>query len=129
MVRGGGGISYAPLEIANNAVGFSPSLGYASSTSWNTSNDGGFTPANLLRNPFPQGLIPPTGNTLGAATQLGQALTVWNNNPQTPASYQWNLDVQQQMPADILFDAGYVGSRGTVSHRQLRSRHARSQVP
>ena len=112
VVRSGFGISYAPLEISDNAVGFSPSLGYASATAWNTSNDGGYTPANLLRNPFPQGLIQPAGNSLGAATQLGQALTVWNNHPQTPASYQWNLDVQQQMPADILLDVGYVGSRG-----------------
>ncbi len=112
VVRGGFGISYAPLEISNNAVGFSPSLGFGSVTSWNTSNDGGFTPANLLRNPFPQGLIQPSGSSLGAATQLGQNLTIWNHTPQTPTSYQWNLDVQQQMPAGVLFDLGYVGSRG-----------------
>ena len=111
-VRGGFGMSYAPLEISSNAVGFSPSLGYASTTSWNTSNDGGYTPANLLRNPFPQGLVQPTGNSLGAATQLGQALTVWNHNPPTPLAIQWNLDVQQQFGHSILFDLGYSGSRG-----------------
>ena len=111
-VRGGFGLSYAPLEIANNAVGFSPSLGFASSTSWNTSLDGGNTPTNLLRNPFPQGLVPPTGSKLGAATQLGQALTVWNHNPSTPYSMQWNADIQQQFPSSILFDLGYSGSRG-----------------
>ena len=111
-VRGGFGMSYAPLELSNNAVGFSPSLGYASATSWNTSNDGGFTPANLLSNPFPQGLIKPTGNSLGAGTQLGQTLTVWEHNPPTPYSLQWNLDVQQQFPSSILLDVGYSGSRG-----------------
>jgi hypothetical protein len=111
-VRGGVGMSYAPLEISNNAVGFSPSLGYASSTSWNISNDGGFTPANLLRNPFPQGLVPPTGNTLGAGTQLGQALMVWTHNPPTPLALQWNFDVQQQLTHSLLFDIGYAGSRG-----------------
>ena len=111
-VRGGFGMSYAPLEISNNAVGFSPSLGYASSTTWDASNDGGFTPANLLRNPFPQGLLQPSGNTLGAATQLGQNLTVWNHNPTTPYSLQWNFDIQQQFPSSILLDIGYSGSRG-----------------
>jgi hypothetical protein len=111
-VRGGFGMSYAPLEIANNGVGFSPSLGFASSTNWNTSNDGGFTPANLLANPFPQGLVAPTGARLGAGTQLGQALTVWNHNPPTPLSTQWNLDVQQQISPTLLFDLGYSGSRG-----------------
>ena len=111
-VRGGAGISYAPLEISNNAVGFSPSLGFASSTAWNTSNDGGYTPANLLRNPFPQGLLQPSGSALGAGTQLGQALTVWAHNPPTPLSLQWNFDVQQQFSHSLLFDLGYAGSRG-----------------
>lgn len=111
-VRGGFGMSYAPLEISNNAVGFSPSLGYASSTSWNTSNDGGFTPSNLLRNPFPQGLVQPSGSKLGAGTQLGQALTVWDHNPPTPLAIQWNFDLQQQFPHSFLFDIGYAGSRG-----------------
>jgi hypothetical protein len=111
-VRGGFGMSYAPLEISNNAVGFSPSLGYSSTTSWNTSNDGGYTPANLLSNPFPQGSVQPAGNSFGAATQLGQALTVWEHSPQTPYSLQWNFDVQQQFPSSILLDIGYAGSRG-----------------
>jgi hypothetical protein len=111
-VRGGFGLSYAPLEVANNAVGFSPSLGFASSTAWNTSLDGGFTPNNLLRNPFPQGLVQPSGSTLGAGTQLGQALTVWNHDPKTPYAMQWNFDVQRQFPHAVLFDLGYSASRG-----------------
>ncbi|HEV2709741.1 MAG TPA: TonB-dependent receptor [Edaphobacter sp.] len=112
VVRGGFGISYAPLEVANNAVGFSPSLGYASSTSWNTSNNGGLNPANLLSDPYPQGLVKPSGSSLGASTQLGQSISVWNRNPPTPSAIQWNLDVQQQFPAAVLFDLGYSGSRG-----------------
>lgn len=111
-VRGGFGIAYAPLEISNNAVGFVPDLGFASSTNWNYSNDGGYTPANLLHNPYPQGLIRPTASALGAGTQLGQALSAWANNPPTPTQYQWNLDVQQQMSKSYLLDVGYVGSRG-----------------
>ncbi len=111
-VRGGFGMSYAPLEISSNAVGFSPSLGFASATTWNTSNDGGYTPANLLRNPFPQGLVQPAGASLGAATQLGQALTVWDHNPPTPLALQWNFDIQQQLTHSLLLDVGYAGSRG-----------------
>ena len=123
-VRGGFGMSYAPLEISNNAVGFSPSLGFASSTAWSTSNDGGYTPANLLRNPFPQGLVQPSGNSLGAGTQLGQTLMVWTHNPPTPYALQWNFDIQQQFPDAILFDVGYAGSRGehltsTFDHNTL----------
>ena len=111
-LRGGFGISYAPLEISNNAVGFVSNQGFSSSTAWNTSNDNGITPANLLRNPFPQGFAAPTGKALGASTQLGQAITVWTHDPPTPYSMQWNLDVQQQFRGSVLFDIGYSGSRG-----------------
>lgn len=111
-VRGGFGLAYAPLEISSNAVGFVPTLGYSSSTAWNTSNDGGYTPANLLSNPYPQGFVQPLGNSAGAATQLGQGITVWNHNPPTPYSMQWNADVQQQFPGAVLLDIGYAGSRG-----------------
>ena len=112
VLRGGFGIAYAPLEISDNAVGFTPSLGYASSTAWNTSNNGGLNPANLLSNPFPQGLVQPSGSSLGAATQLGQSISVWSRNATTPTSYQWNADVQQQFPGSTLLDLAYVGSRG-----------------
>ena len=112
VVSGGFGISYAPLELSNNAVGFIPDLGFSSQTNWNYSNDGGYTPANLLRNPFPQGLIQPTGASLGASTQLGQALSVWYKNPPTPTQYQWNLGVQQQIANNYLVNLAYVGSRG-----------------
>ena len=112
VVRGGAGIAYGPLEISDNVAGFAPNNGYLTSTTWDTSNDGGYTPANLLRNPYPQGLVQPTGNTLGAATQVGQAISVWVNNPPTPRAYQYNFDVQQQLAKDTLLDLGYVGSRG-----------------
>ncbi|MBS1815062.1 MAG: TonB-dependent receptor [Acidobacteria bacterium] len=110
VLRGGFGIAYAPLEISDNAVGFSPSLGYASATAWNTFN--GILPQNLLKDPFPQGLVQPSGNSLGAATQLGQNISVWTKDAKTPTSYQWNADVQQQFPGAFLLDLGYSGSHG-----------------
>ncbi|MGH9345542.1 MAG: TonB-dependent receptor domain-containing protein, partial [Terriglobia bacterium] len=112
VVRGGFGTVYAPLELSNNAVGFVPSTGYSSSTAWETSLNGGLNPDNLLTNPYPQGLVKPTGNTQGAGTDLGQSLTVWDEHPQTPESYQWNFGVQRQLPSNILAEVAYVGSRG-----------------
>ena len=112
VIRGGFGTVYAPLELSNNAVGFSPSGGFSSSTAWNTSLNGGLTPYNLLNNPFPQGLVQPSGSSLGAGTLVGQAISVWDTNPQTPASYQWNLDIQRQLPSNTLVDIAYVANRG-----------------
>ena len=112
VVRGGAGLVYAPLEISNNAVGFTPTTGFSSTTSWVTSTNGGLNPANLLSNPYPQGLVPPKGSSLGAATQLGQSFNVWTAHPKTPLSYQWNFGIQQQLPSSILVEAAYVASRG-----------------
>src|SRR6202035_3101991 len=67
---------------------------------------------NLLRNPYPQGLLQPSGSSLGAATSLGQSISVWDRNAKTPQSYQWNVGVQQEFPAGIVFELAYVGDRG-----------------
>jgi hypothetical protein len=112
VVRGGFGTSFAPLEISNSAVGFTSNTGYGSTTNWNVSNNGGLNPANLLRNPYPQGLLQPSGSSLGAATSLGQSISVWDRNAKTPQSYQWNVGVQQEFPAGIVFELAYVGDRG-----------------
>jgi hypothetical protein len=112
VIRSGASLFYAPLQISNNAVGFSPSSGFSSSTPMVTSLNGGLTPFTTLSNPFPSGLTPPTGSSLGPATFLGQGLTVWAGRPKTPQSYQWNFDLQHELPGSILIDVAYVGNRG-----------------
>jgi hypothetical protein len=112
VIRGGFGTSYAPLEISNSAVGFAANTGFGSNTTWNVSNNGGLNPANLLSNPYPQGLIQPSGSSLGAATSLGQSISVWDHDPKTPQSYQWNLGIEQQFPSNTVFGLSYVADRG-----------------
>lgn len=112
VIHTGFGIVYAPLEISDNAVGFAPNTGYSSSTSWSTSLNGGLTPNNLLHNPYPQGLVAPSGNTLGAGTSLGQSISVWDAHQKTPTTYQWNFGVERQLPGSLKVDASYVGTRG-----------------
>ncbi len=112
VIRGGYGIVYAPLELSNNAVGFTPNTGFSSNTNWETSLNGGLNPYNLLGNPFPQGLVEPTGKSSGAGTSLGQSLSYWDAQPQTPRSYQWNFGIQRQLPSAILAEVAYVANRG-----------------
>jgi len=111
-VRGGYSLAYAALEMTDSTTGTSPNGGYSSATSWTTTTNGGLTPFNVLSNPYPQGLVQPSGNTLGASTLLGQALTVWTHAPKTPEIEQWNFGVQRQLPSAMLVDLSYVGSHG-----------------
>lgn len=112
VFRGGFGVVYAPLEISTSAVGFAPNAGFSSSTAWQTSTNGGLNPADLLSNPYPQGLVQPAGSSQGAATQLGQSISVWDRHAHTPESYQWNVGIQRQLPSSILVDLAYIGTRG-----------------
>lgn len=119
VFRGGFGISYAPLELTNNATGFAPNQGYSSQTIMNSytpvkSTNGTSTvvPKDLLTTPFPAGLKPITGSALGTLTQLGANINTWYRNPPTPYAEQWNFDTQFTLPGHTLLDVGYAGSAG-----------------
>ena len=112
VLRGGFNLFYPPLDITNNAVGTVPNPGYSSSTPFVSSINGGLTPLDNLSNPFPNGLVQPTGNTLGPASYLGQSLTLWARNVKSPYMMQWNFDIQQSLTPTLLLDVGYSGSHG-----------------
>ena len=120
VIRGGGGLYFSPAETSSNAVGFTSSTGFSSTTPFVGSTDGGLTPFNRLSNPYPDGLVPPTRDSLGASTFLGQGFSVWDSNPIMPETYQWNLDIQKELPGQILVDVAYAGSRGI--HLAYRNR-------
>jgi hypothetical protein len=111
VIRVGAGLFYAPLEISNNAVGFTPNMGYSASTPFVASLDS-MTPLNTLADPFGTGIVQPTRNTLGSRTYLGQGITAWDPNAITPTVWQWNFNVQQQVARDLTVDVAYAGSRG-----------------
>jgi hypothetical protein len=122
VIRWGAGLFYAPAETSNAATAFASNAGYSSSTPLVASIDGGLTPYRTLGNPYPEGLIQPVRDSLGASTFLGQGLTVWDDRQVMPVVYQWNFDLQRELPGQILVDAAYVGSRGVhlaFKNRQL----------
>lgn len=117
VVRGGYGIYYDPsdLGVAGNAVtgGF---LGYSASTNGvNHVPAAPWLPLEFLRDPFPYGIVQPTGNRLGAATLLGQAVSgipVRSLNA-TPREQAWSFSVRKQVAGSMQVEAAYVGRRGT----------------
>jgi outer membrane receptor protein involved in Fe transport len=107
VVRGGGGLFMGPIIGSGT-----PQDGYYSSTQWVASLDGGIHEEYPLSNPFPQGFVLPTGNSLGLATLLGQGGTGIRRNQKTSYSEQWNLDTQYALPGNLLLDVAYAGSAG-----------------
>src|SRR5262249_4700311 len=65
-----------------------------------------------LSNPFPNILTPP-GSSQGYQTNLGNAISFFNQHPQSPYNQRWELGVQRELPGGFTVDASYVGNRGT----------------
>ncbi|MDX1982379.1 MAG: TonB-dependent receptor, partial [Bryobacteraceae bacterium] len=106
VLRGGYALSYIPV------VGSVLSTGYSNDTPWVSSTDGGLTVTNRLSNPFPSGLLPPVGNSLGLSTLLGQAVTFIEPADKYPRFHNWQFNIQRELPSSSLIEIAYVGSRG-----------------
>jgi hypothetical protein len=106
VIRGGYGIFWAP-----SFFNFQNAIGYSQTTPIVTSTNGNFTPAASLSNPYPNGLLQPTGNTLGGLSGIGQAITVFSPASQS-AGYvqQYSLEVQRQAWSGLVLTAGFIGS-------------------
>ncbi len=110
ILRGGYGIFYAP-QIALGAP--ISTLGYSATTSYNGSVNSLGQPVSTLANPFPNGLIQPSGNSAGAAAGLGQSFSLVDPNAKSPMVQQYSFDVQRELPGNIALEVGYVGSHTT----------------
>jgi hypothetical protein len=86
--------------------------GFASETGMVSTLDGGRTPADLLRNPFPQGLIQPVGASLGLRTLLGQNIQSYDQFRRAIHNLRWNFGFQQEAGQNTMFEINYVGQQG-----------------
>jgi len=117
-IRGGFGNIYAiSLQQAHGTVG---PFGYRTQTDWATTVDG-ITPNYLLSNPFPNGFQEVTGSKLGLLTQFGANIQAPVQETLTPYSMQWNFNLQQSLPSDVLLEVAYVGTRGLQLSRNDES--------
>jgi hypothetical protein len=104
VLRGGFGTNYSVTFQTGGNTGFSQN------TAMVTSNDSGLTPANGLSNPFPTGIIPATGSTLGLATALGQSITFADPARTIPKIYNYSLAIEQQLPWQTMVEVAYAGN-------------------
>src|SRR5258705_675497 len=86
-------------------------LGYTATTTYLASTDGNRTPANSLGNPFPTGLTPPQGNSLGLATGAGGVIDFVDPNSQSGQVHQYTVDYTHELRGGIAVSIGYSGSR------------------
>lgn len=117
VIRTGYGIYYEISDSVAGANAISPNApGFYAPTAWYTSYPGyPATPPPGLSNPFPFGLVPITGSSLGLLTniQAGQTVDYFRTMNHTPYEQSWSFGIQRQLPGNILFDTEYIGKKGT----------------
>jgi hypothetical protein len=108
VLRGGFGIFHHPPF---DSYSTSSSSGFAPTTTSRPALADGVTPQFNLSNPFPQGLIPPTGNSLGLSTLGGQNIAGAFREDTISYSEHWSLDLQRELPKNFVVTIGYAGNR------------------
>jgi hypothetical protein len=104
VFRVGTGLIYLDTIEQPSVNGFSASTSYVAGT-----GVGGTTPQNILSNPFPQGIVAPTGNSLGLGTLLGQSVSFIDPNHVEPYVWQYSTNVETILPGNITMQLGFVG--------------------
>ena len=122
VIRGGYAILFLPNGTEHNPTGGQD--GFSVSTT-QLGSTAGFQPVNPLSNPFPNGLLQPTGSSQGLLTLLGQSVGGFLRNMPVPYAEQFNFNIQRQLPGGVLLETAYVGSRGV----KLPINYSLNQLP
>jgi hypothetical protein len=123
VLRSGYGLSYLPNNLAMGGAPASSPINSASTTMLATVNNAGQIPFTTLSNPFPAGGVPgtiqqeivkPAGRSASYLRTL-EGTTISSGVPDQPYPYvqQWNLDIERQLPRNVLIDIGYAGAKTT----------------
>jgi hypothetical protein len=110
VLRGGYGVFYGFLGQRRGDV---TTIGFSSTTSMVPSLDNGLTFIETLSNPFVGGIQQPQGAAQGIETFLGQSITFFDPNPESPRMQRWQIGIQRELPGGMVLDASYVGNIGT----------------
>jgi hypothetical protein len=107
-LRGGWGEFYLNNFSTANSTGFTQTTPFVSSL------NGGETQANFLANPFPTGLIAPTGSSAGLATAVGANPSFVDPSGRIGHAQNFSFGLEKSLPGNITLDVSYVGTRSAA---------------
>ncbi len=112
VLRSGFGMFYNPTTGNGPNPTKAGALSFNSQTGIPSSIDGGRTPYATLQDPFPDGFIVPLNGSDGEMTNVGSGISTNFRDRYMPYSIQWNVNVQYELPGNMLLDAAYAGNSG-----------------
>ena len=111
VVRAGYGMFWAPWNYQFPGTTNYGNIGYSFRTTMQE-NQAAAVPTTLLRNPFPNGLTSPSGNSLGVLTGVSNSIDVIDQNKGAPRVQQLSLDYQHELTDSIALSVGFAHARG-----------------
>ncbi|PYR58975.1 MAG: hypothetical protein DMF91_15930, partial [Acidobacteria bacterium] len=110
VIRGGYGLYWAPWNYNTTQHG---QIGFSRSTALSQSSAESEVPKTLLDDPFPAGLQPPLGSSLGPLTGVGGNVDFIDQNKGSPRVHQYSVDIQRELPGHTAaVTIGYIGATG-----------------
>jgi trimeric autotransporter adhesin len=110
VIRGGWGLYFSPWNYpAAGTTGWGQ-VGYSATTLVPQPTG---VPTVTMSNPFPNGLVQPSGNSLGLLTGTGGDIFFVDPNKGAPRVQQFSVDLQRELPGAISVSVGYTGAKGS----------------
>jgi hypothetical protein len=111
VLRAGWGMYYAPWVYPAAGTNAWGQYGFAATTDVPQST--GSVPTVSIDNPFPSGLVRPSGSNLGYLTGVGGTVQFVDPNKGAPRVQQWSADLQRELPWGMSLTLNYTGLRGS----------------
>lgn len=109
VVRGGWGLYYTPWNYSAAGTTGWGQIGYSATTAIQQTQG---TPTISMSNPFPAGLVQPSGSNNGLLTGTGGDVYFVDPDKGAGKAYQYSADVQRELPMDMNLTFGYTGLTG-----------------
>lgn len=110
VLRAGWGLYYAPWVYPAAGTNSWGQYGFAATTDVPQST--GSVPTVSMSNPFPAGLVQPSGSSLGLLTGTGGTIQFVDPNKGAPRVQQWSADLQRELPMGMSLTLNYTGLAG-----------------
>ncbi|MGH9662072.1 MAG: hypothetical protein ACRD96_26220, partial [Bryobacteraceae bacterium] len=110
VMRGGFGIFHRTATQGNLTTGFSQQTAYQRSLDGDRTPSAGLAGPYSLENPFPNGVVAPSGSALGALTNIGRGVSFDGRQRLIPRTYEYSFGIERQLPWDIVLEASYSGA-------------------